>query len=201
MKCREKFCDTNVSLKADSCPKCGFDVKKFLREDVSEKVIGVPIAPIEYWLNWHFFYWWGLNTGAKIILTDKDWVEAGEVILSLGNIKIQSPFSGIVVSTNNGYISRSETMMPGKDVGYFFDCTEFFKIQPLKPYDLENTGYIYRPVSEYIESWVRQKQSSVYGRIFSSSVRSSVDPKEKFDTVENLLNTAKLLSSIRAVRL
>ncbi len=201
MKCRESFCDAQVSLTANKCPKCGFDVPKFLRDEVQSEAVGIPIDPVEYWHNWHFFYWWGLDTSTQIIMKERDWVEKGDIIFTLDLMEFKAPFSGVMLSSHGGFVSRSETISPEKDVGYFFDCDEFFQIRPLKSEFIHSIGQVYDPLRDFILRVVEREQGKIWSKLFKSSVKKSIDPKEKFNSVSELTDAAEALRNIKAVNL
>lgn len=168
-----------------------------LHESETE-TIGIPLAPIMYWNNFHFWYWWGRPSRDPITFTERNWVERGETIITLKDMKITSPFSGQVVSQQ----SRSYDDI---DVSEHYICGPCFEMKIQRGMYTENIGYIYQDVLEYILREVERTGPGTLSGLFNSGFKKifgdHLDPKKRFDSHEDFLAKARDLLNVRAIKL
>ena len=113
------------------------------------ETVGIPIAPIMGWNNFHFFYWWGCRRN-EIEFTNKRWVERGETIMTLKEMKIPSPFGGQVVNKQANPLYDYEHTYDHINVSRHYVCGPCFMMKIQKTAYIENIGWIYEDVFDYI---------------------------------------------------
>ena len=169
------------------------------------EIVGIPLAPIMYWNNFHFWYWWGRPDDGEIELTDKTWIERGETIMTLRQMKIPSPFSGQVVKKPSGPPYFSEPGYDSINVSEHYVCGPCFQMKIQKAAYSESIGYIYENVSDYIIEEVRKYGPGTVGGAINILTRkifgNHLDPKNRFDSHEEFLIKARDLLNVKAVKL
>lgn len=162
------------------------------------ETVGIPLAPIMYWNNFHFWYWWGRPDDGEIAFTNKSWVERGETIMTLRDMKIPSPFSGHVVKVQS-------SSMDDIRVSKHYTCGPCFVLKIQKGMCAENIGSIYKDMHDFIlKEADRYGPGTVGGAInrFTSKIFGNhLDPKNRFDSHEEFLEKARDLLNIKAVKL
>lgn len=136
MRCPERGCENQVSTSAESCPRCGFHIQNYFQTSLDESSVGIPLDPVGYWNNWHFWYLWGCpGTGPDLEYTNNAWIDRGDLLFNLGSMQIFSPFSGLGVNNCSRFDVRQ--------VGGNYSSGNFFELRILRGTFHEDIGYIY----------------------------------------------------------
>ena len=200
--CPENECSANVSIKANSCPACGYPVQKFLEEELGDTVIGVPVGPLRYWIDWHIYYWRGLQK-LKINFPDIGWAYQGDIIMSIPGIEIQAPVSGLLLGVQSIAEKNTATQL---EVSSKYSTDSYVAIRLREGTKIPEFDNIYTPLHEFLMRQV-EHQSRRRGilKLFLEDRTHSVglDPKERFTThdemvekIEDLMNIKPLILSV-----
>lgn len=188
-------CTKEISDTAKACPHCGFDLKEFYETKLAPVTIGIPIGPFEYWDEHHLWYAFG-QTGREFKPVNKIWVNAGDPIYKYDNkISIKSPVTGRVLN----FKKSTEKM----NVGYRWEIDEFIEIQPIKGFSLRE-DIVYNELIDYVIKCTQRNPLQRLVSFFSENPQyppHGLDPKDKFKSTEELIETVKKLSDVRCVEL
>ena len=199
MPCSEDYCDNMVSTTAIFCPKCGTRTKKILGKDLTNNYIAIPINPIEYWFNWHFFYFWGgpFSTVKSMKIANIGWINKEDALIEKHDIIITSPYSGNIISSKH-------TFNESIDVNYFFPSKDFIILNPLKthfPNEEGSNGELQTVPSEIFDTLIEK----IYDAEFSDNIlrflfNKSIQQRSKFDIKMKFKSSSDLIEAARNLR-
>jgi hypothetical protein len=199
------------------CSSCGFPVSRWLEENLEESPRGIPISPIDYWRQWHFFYWGGLDFDSEIEIDSCDrWINKGDVLAKIRNLEFLSPVTGLIIGE-----SKPSHPLPKHRASEHYECYWHIKVKLLKNSHSanESIGELYRPlynrimhISERIEEIEKKKKSGWvsglptrlgFGLTYSEKAwsRMGIDPRGKFQNKEEYYNKVQDLLNIVLIKL
>lgn len=196
MKCPD--CRADVSTLADRCPTCRRPIQEWIESTVEESSVLIPISPVEYWNNWHFWYRWGCRTGSDMEITfcKTGWVEVGDPLFSLRHMQIRSPFAGLIVDPC--------VSSPWIEIRPRYGASKWVEMRIKRNSFREDIGQSYFDVVDFIYGALPQKRHGAIGWLIDSIVPSPglshVDPKNKFESVEEYVAMAHDLYKLKAYR-
>lgn len=196
--CQERQCRAKVSTEAQFCPQCGFPMREFLDAELSSKIIGIPIDPFSYWVEYHIRYWMG-RPQLKIHFEEPRWVKPRDYLMSISEAKIYSPVSGLLLGAQT---SQSQENYRKFRVSEMYETISYLAIRLRKGEEHQEVGEIFRSLQEYlfyqINTYKKRKGFRKF-QIKDVTNGHGLDPTHQFTSEEQLIDKARDLENVQAL--